>query len=276
VRDQATLLRELSRQAPLLQAREGQTPGIDGKVIAMASGKGGVGKTTLCANLAAALAQQGARVLLIEGDFYFADAHLLFGADPTQTLKDLAEGDLEPEELLLKTQSGVVLLPGSAGSPTALELELSLSRRISEFTKRARQRFDFVLLDLASGVSRASLLLMASADEVWIVTTPETASVTDAYAMAKVLVLRMPQMPLSLIVNLASSEEQGREVHAKLQLIASRFLDVSLAYRGYLPHTAEVFDAVQSGELFVKRSPNAEASRLLSAMARNLLEKNAG
>ncbi len=238
------------------------------RTIAVASGKGGVGKSNLAANLAVALGERGARVLLVDGDLAQANLDLLLGVHPRFDLSHVLHGEKTLEEIVVNGPSGVRLVPASSGDPDLADLD---DYRF-EFVMRALGELgadaDLVILDTASGVSRAVTGFCLAADDVVVVTTPELPSFSDAYALVKLLHARGLKGAPHLLVSMSGSAEESEETAHRVRLVAKRFLRLELDAWTPVPFDAALPAAVRRQEPVVNafpKSPAAQAYRDLAA-----------
>ena len=238
------------------------------RTIAIASGKGGVGKSNVAANLAVALGERGARVLLLDADLAQANLDLLLGLHPRFDLEHVLAGQKSIEEIVVAGPRGVSLVPAGSGAPELADLDdyrlESLLRALGNIETEA----DLILIDVASGVSRQVLSFCLAADEVMVVTTPEMPAFSDAYALIKLLRQRGLKQAPRLLVNAAGSPEEAEEVTHRLRLVARRFLKVEPEALGFVPFDPAVPRAVRLQEPVVAafpRSPAALAYRGLAA-----------
>ncbi len=262
VRDQASHLRALAR-------------GVERKVahtIAIASGKGGVGKTNLAVNLSICLAERGLRVTLVDVDMGLANADLLMNLRTRYSLAHVVSGFRTIEEICTPGPGGLRFIPG--GSGMAQLADLSEFERQSLITQLARleDSADIVVLDCGAGISRNVVSFAAPADRLLIVTTCEPTAVTDAYAMIKTLHREGYSGRLSLFVNMADSRAQAKATYRRLAGVARKFLDYSVADTGYMLHDTAIELAVQRRVPVVIGYPRSNASACIAAAATRLHE----
>ena len=238
--------------------------------IAIASGKGGVGKTHLTVSLAILLQRRGLRVLVVDADLGLANVDLLLDVEPTHGLKDVATGQCSVEDALVESPLGVTLLPGLADSSGELTLSSSDKLALLGALASLADRFDVVLIDTAGGVDDANLFFCQGADEVLAVTTPEPTSLADTYALVRALTRRARQRRVGLVVNQCVDERIARAVHERLASLAQRFLDAPLPLMGHIPFDGAVCAAVMRRQPVVVSAPNTSASEGLRALAARL------
>jgi flagellar biosynthesis protein FlhG len=265
--DQANRLRALARtQAP-------EPTLFTSRVMAIASGKGGVGKTNVVAGLAMALAQQGQRVLVLDADFGLANLDILLGLNPVLTLEHVLRGEKLMEEILLDGPFGIHIIPASSGIQEFTRLDAIAEMRLVQGLQRISADHDWLLIDTAAGIHDSVIKLLMAAQEVLLVTTPEPTALVDAYAMVKVVHLRDPQKPLWLLVNNAQGPEEAEETIDQLQAATRRFLNRDLNVLGMLPADPWVLQAVRQQRGVVELFPQAPVSLAFLAAARQLQDK---
>ncbi len=205
---------------------------VEGRVIAVASGKGGTGKSFLVTNLAVALHRSGRRVAVVDCDFGLGNAHLLFGINPRLSMQHLLGGTASVAEVLAATPHGPNLVAGGSGISSLAELDENHFGLLGRSLGVIARSHDVVLLDCAAGLSTQSLLTILAAEHLLLVTNPEIAALTDAYALVKCLA-RQPRVPdIHLVVNRVPEVGQGRPTFERLAEVTRRFVGRSLHYLG--------------------------------------------
>lgn len=205
---------------------------LEGRVVAVASGKGGTGKSFLVTNLAVALHRAGRRVAVVDCDFGLGNAHLLFGVNPRLSMQHLLGSAAAVSEVMVTTPYGPDLVAGGSGISSLAELEESHFSVLARSLAAIAREHDVVLLDCAAGLSAQSLLTILAAEHLVLVTNPEIAALTDAYALIKCLA-RQPRVPdIHLVVNRVPELGQGRPTFDRLAEVTRRFVGRSLHYLG--------------------------------------------
>jgi len=241
------------------------------KVIAVTSGKGGVGKTNIVTNLAIALARQGTRVLVLDGDLGLANVDLLLGISPQYDLQDAILGDRRLEDIVLEGPEGIRIVPASSGVEELANLDEYRTECLLRSLSAIEQDVDLILIDAPSGIGTHAVALSQAADEILVVTTPEPTSFSDAYAMIKVLSQRPLKCVPGLLVNQANSENEALEVSKRVQSVAKRFLNLEIPYLGFILADESVGKSVVRQEPFLTTYPYSPASSCILRLARRVL-----
>lgn len=260
------------RVVPIGSAKTPMSP----TVIAITSGKGGVGKSNVAVGLALALGQRGSRVLCIDADLGLANMDILLGVAPTQTTADLVAGHADIDDVVVQAADNVWLLPGASGQADLADLDDQQRRDFFTAIDSLDDRFDIVVVDTGAGVGSNSVGFAAAAKDIVVIVTAEPTSVADAYGMIKVLCTRCGVRRLNVLVNMVANHHEGEAVYRRLDSLTSRFLDVHLDFLGVLPRDPSVARAVMRGEPFLRSHPDAPASKALHQIADTLAAKNDG
>lgn len=243
-----------------------------GKLISVVSGKGGVGKTNLVANLAVAAAGLGARVLVIDGDLGLANVDVLLGLTPTTTVADVLEGRCSFDEALVEGPRGIHVMPAASGRSDLPTFRPDALAGLLIPLFEATARYDLILVDGGAGVGPAVVTLAAACDRALLLVTRDPTCLADAYALLKVLSREAPGLPVEVLVNLARGELEARAVHERLERVADRFLDIRPPYLGYLPPDPRLAEAVIQQRAVVEAFPGAPSSQKITELARYLLD----
>lgn len=237
------------------------------KVIAVTSGKGGVGKTNVAVNLAVSLARQGCATLLLDADLGLANVDVVLGLHPRATLSQVLSGELELADILLDGPAGLKVIPASSGVSRMADLSLrEQSGLISAFSSLPCAP-EVMIVDTGSGIDRTVTGFCQAAHEVVVVVCDEPASVTDAYALIKVLSRERAVTRFQILCNRVRNEQHGRTLFAGLLAVCDRFLDVSLGYFGMIPEDLCVRRAVRQQQAVVEAFPSSPAGRGFKILA---------
>ena len=240
------------------------------RVVAITSGKGGVGKTNFCSNLALTLAARGQRVIVVDADLGLANVHVVMGVAPRYHLEHVMNGEKTLSEVLYTGPGGVGIIGGGSGLTDLANLDQERRQRFIQSLSELDSISDVVLLDTGAGLSHNVLSFLCAVNEVIVITTPEPTAITDAYATIKVLSRENPLAQQRLVVNMAQSQAEAQAVAQRLQGIAQRFLQHDLSWLGYLPYDMTVSRAVRAQQPFTTLHPTAPVSRAMLEIAARL------
>ena len=241
------------------------------RTIVVASGKGGVGKSNLAANLALALGERGAKVVLLDGDLAQANLDILLGLHPRYDLQHVIDGQKTLDEIVVQGPFGVKLVPAASGVPELADLDDYRREALLRGLGTVDADADFVIIDTASGVSRQTTEFCRAAHEVIVVTTPEMPAFSDAYALVKLLqkqggLARAPR----LVVNMASGQDEAEDTAHRIKLVARHFLRLELECLGTVPFDPSIPRAVRLQEPVLTAFPKSPAALAYRALAAKL------
>lgn len=241
------------------------------RVIAITSGKGGVGKSNVTVNLAVTLAQGGERVMVMDADMGLANIDVLLGLSPSLNLSHVINGECSLEETIIEGPAGIKIVPASSGVAAMSDLTPAQNAGVIRSFSELTVPVDTMLIDTAAGLSDSVVSFTRAAREVIVVVCDEPASITDAYALVKVLNREYGVERFHVLANQAHGASQGRDLYDKLARVAQRFLDVTLDYLGCIPYDENLKKAVQKQRSVVEaypRSPSTMAFRQIAKKAR--------
>lgn len=260
--DQAAELRKLA--AELGRA---DPDGRSARVLAITSGKGGVGKTNVAVNLAARLATMSRRVLLLDADMGLANADVLCNTTAQSNLAHVVAGRRRIEDVLLEGPGGFTLIPGASGLARMADLSEFERAQVLTSLGPIEADHDLILIDTGAGIGAGVLSYLLAADEMLVVTTPEPTAVTDAYALIKAVSRRKDAPCISLLVNFARDRREGRRVYERINAVCRRFLGVCLLDAGHIVQDSRVPAAVRARRPFVLAEPDCQASACITRLA---------
>lgn len=263
--DQATGLRAVMEPASVSRPPKVQ-------VVAVSSGKGGVGKTNVVVNLAVASARQGRKVLVMDADLALGNVDIVLGVTPRFTIEDVLSGHQRLSHVLTPGPAGIKILPATSGGQEFTHLSYEQQLRLQSAFLQLPEPPDLLCIDCAAGISANVLYFSLVAHETVVVVTPDPSSLTDAYALVKVLSSRYHLRAFRLLVNRARNVQEGKEVFRKFSLVTDRFLTVALDYVGCIPLDDYVSMAVSQQRAVCDLYPKAPSSRAFQALASSLYE----
>jgi len=239
--------------------------------IAVTSGKGGVGKTSISANIGAALVDAGKRVLLVDADLGLANLDIVLGLEPKFTIADLLAGTCSIDDVLLTCPGGPTLLPATSGVHQLTELGHGQRASLLAAVESIEDRFDIVILDCPAGIGSDVQLFGGIADEVLVVATPDPTSLTDAYALMKVLHTERNRLKFRVVASQASSSQQARKIYRVLSTVTDKYLNLQVDLMGWIPHDDAWRRAVLDRRLAYTSHPKCEATVQTRAIARRIM-----
>jgi len=247
------------------------------KVFTIASGKGGVGKTCLVANLGAALARSGLRVLLIDGDLGLANLDLLFGVRSTVTLEEVLDGKAKIQDAVLGIEPNLWLIPAAAGLLELREATTSETRsKLIEVFDTCPWEMDVILVDIGAGIQNNVLSLHSPNHESIVILTPEPTSLTDAYGLIKLLRRHVGVTEVSVIVNQVTDGRDGQKTFSRLKDVAARFVDVQMEYLGHCPRDEKFSQSVMKRKILLDLEEGAISIPSLELLAKRIKAKCLG
>lgn len=238
------------------------------RVIAVASGKGGVGKTSVSVNLAMSLVNAGRRTLLLDTDLGLANVDVMLGLSPRFTLADVIAGRCELVDTLIEGPNGLWVVPAASGKRHMTELSPAQHVGLVHAFSQLDLPIDTMVVDNAAGIADGVLTFCQAAQDVIVVVCDEPASVTDAYALIKVLSRERGVNRVQVLANQVSSPQEGRQLFEKLERVSARFLDVTLSHLGSIPRDEWLRRAIQRQEAVVEAFPSSPSALAFRDIAR--------
>lgn len=264
--DQAKQLREkVQQKKPKKQRR--QT-----RVIAVTSGKGGVGKSNFALNFALCLTEHKKKVLIFDVDLGFANIDVLLGRSPKESIATMIEKDLSVADVIEEGPNGLSFISGGTGFNELFKMdEIKLNKFLKELST-LQGTVDYIILDTGAGLSYENLRFILAADDVILVTTPEPTSITDAYSVVKMVHAKDPNAHMKLIINQCTNEKEGIETAENFRSVTEQFLNKQIETLGLIPSDNNVTNAVKKQTPFLLAYPNTSASRAVQGVTGEFLE----
>ncbi len=263
--DQAKTLRDLNPQPDSVSfQQESDQPT---SVYSITSGKGGVGKTAVVANLAYALACNGKRVLILDADLGLANIDVVFGLTPEYNLNHFFSGEKELHDIIIDGPLSLKILPAGSGLQNFTRLDSHHKIRLLNALDSMHDHFDFVLIDTEAGISENVTYFNTAAQEIIVVTTPEPTAITDAYALMKLLSTQYHEKKFNLVVNQIRTEEEALDVYRKLTMVSNRYLDISIDYLGSIPEDRQMVESIRKQKIISELTPESKISQAFKQLA---------
>lgn len=250
--------------------------GAGARIVAITSGKGGVGKTFVSANLAAALTRRGQRVLVLDADLGLANLDVVLNLHPKVTLHDVFTGKATLQEAIVQAPGGFSVILAGSGMVEYSRLTADVRNQLLNVIQTITPNYDIVLLDTGAGISDVVLFSISLASEILVVATPEPTSLTDAYAAIKVLALQQKRQYVRMIINQTARPGDGRAIASQLQQVVDRFVSTDsgrpmrLMHMGDIPADPSVREAVMRRQLLLLQKPGCVAALAISQLANKI------
>lgn len=242
------------------------------RVLAVTSGKGGVGKTNVVANLAYGLSKLGMRVMVLDADVGLANMDVLLGLSPEFHLGHVLSGQKRLREIIVNGPGGMRIIPASSGVQELVDLKREQRLSVMAELNALDGDIDILLIDTSAGISSNVTYFNLLADEIIVIASSEPTSITDAYALMKVLFLKYGEKSFRLLVNAIRDEKEAKEVFLNLSTVAERFLNLSIDYWGYIPTDENLRKAVCKQKLLMELYPDSKASLCFGRLAKKIWE----
>lgn len=253
--DQAVTLRNIAENGGEFEVGRSLS-----RVIAVSSGKGGVGKTNSVVNLAVAFANMGKKVLLLDADLGLGNLDVLLGIAPKYNIGHLLRGERTMEEVLVEGPAGIMILPASSGVHELTDLGTEDRLALASHLESLGMDIDLMIIDTGAGISNNVLFFNMAAQDIIVVVTPEPTSITDAYALMKVLMQKHGEKTFKLLVNMAKNKRDALDVYKKISLAAERFLNISVDYLGCVLQDDNLPKSVVRQKAILELYPESKAS----------------
>jgi len=240
------------------------------KVIAVSGGKGGVGKTNVSLNTAIALAQSGKRVLVLDADLGLANVDVMLGLRVQRNISHVLSGECELDDIIIEGPSGIKIIPATSGTQTMVDLTPSEHAGLIRAFSDMQTQFDVLIVDTAAGISDMVLSFARAAQDVMLVVCDEPTSITDCYALMKLLSRDHDVFKFKVVANMVRSPKEGQQLFAKLTKVTDRFLDVALDLVAVIPFDENMRKSVRKQKVIVEAFPDSPASIAFKRLADNI------
>lgn len=264
--DQAKQLREKVQQKKSKKERR-QT-----RIIAVTSGKGGVGKSNFALNFALSLIQQNRKVLIFDVDLGFANVDVLLGRSPKESIATMIEKDLSIWDIVEEGPNDLLFISGGNGFNDLFQLDEKKMNKFFSELSTIQGFVDYIILDTGAGLSYENMRFILAADDVILVTTPEPTSITDAYSVVKMVHAKDQNVHMKLIINQCTSEKEGKQTADNFKKVTEQFLNKQIGTLGFIPSDINVSNAVKKQIPFLLAFPNSHASQAMQNVTREFLQ----
>ncbi|MBW2145398.1 MAG: MinD/ParA family protein [Deltaproteobacteria bacterium] len=238
------------------------------RILAVVSGKGGVGKTNVAVNIAYGLAKRSRRVMVLDADAGLANIDVLLGLSPRYHLGHVFSGQKKLRDIIVRGPAGILILPASSGIQELTDLNQDQHLSLMADLSGLCNDIDVLMIDTGAGISKNVTFFSLLADEIIVLATSEPTSITDAYALMKVLSIKYGEKSFKLLVNAIRNAEEAKDVHWNLSTVAKSFLNISIDYLGYVLHDDNIPRAVRKQRLLMDLYPNSRASLCFEKLIR--------
>ena len=265
--DQAIALRE--KVTGMLDGRIESVKGARPiHVVSVTSGKGGVGKTNIVVNVGIAMSKAGLKVMIFDADLGLANVDVLLGLTPRFNIRHVISGECPLKDVIVEGPEGMKILPAASGIDEVTHLSETEKLDLLTHFETYDGDIDVLLIDTGAGIGRNVLYFNSAARQIIVVATPEPTSITDAYALMKVLATRYDEKKFTLLVNNVRNERDAKNVYSNLSNVAERFLNISIDFAGYIPYDSNLSKAVARQKSLIQAYPKSAASQAFESLAK--------
>ena len=240
------------------------------KVIAISGGKGGVGKTNVTLNAAVALGKQGKRVLVLDADLGLANVDVMLGLRVQRNLSHVLSGECDIDDIIIDGPAGIKIIPATSGSQSMVDLKPTEHAGLIRAFSEMQTKFDVLIIDTAAGISDMVLSFTRAAQDVVLVVCDEPTSITDCYALMKLLSRDHSVYKFKVVANMIRNNKEGQQLFSKLLTVTDRFLDVTLELVGVIPFDENIRKSVRKQQVIVEAFPDSPAAIAFNEFAKNI------
>jgi len=241
------------------------------KIIAVTSGKGGVGKTNLSVNLAILLSKLKKKVLLFDADIHLGNVDLFLGIRTQNTIADVISGKKTLKDVIVKGPEGIDVLPASSAVIDMIEIGDEVIRKLGFVFSRYENNYDYIVVDTGAGINNQVLPFVLAADKVVVLVTKDPASIADAYGMIKIIKKYHKTLPIALVVNMVMNITEGKSLYKKMDLMVNRFLGGNIFYAGSLLDDIKIKDSIRTQVPLAVKHPNCDAAQIMKNITRSVI-----
>ena len=264
--DQAKQLREKVRQKKSVKEQRKT------RILAVTSGKGGVGKSNFALNFALSLVQQNKKVLIFDVDLGFANVAVLLGRSAKETIATMLDKELSIWDIIEEGPNGLLFISGGTGFNDLFRLDETRMDKFFSELSTIQGHVDYIILDTGAGLSDENLRFIMAADDVILVTTPEPTAITDAYAVVKMVHSKDQNVHMKMIINQCTSEKEGIQTADNFKKVTKQFLNKQVDTLGFIPSDSHVTSAVKKQLPFTLAFPNCPASKAVQNVTYDFLQ----
>ncbi len=240
-------------------------------MICFSSGKGGVGKTSLALNIAISIAQKGKEILIVDGDLGLANIDVMLGLAVETTIKDILTKGGDPLTALVYPEPNLAVLPASSGIPEMVDLGNEDTRLLAETLHFIATHFEIILIDTAAGIGQSVLWFNTFVHKNIVIMTPDPTSITDAYALMKVLSHHHGRKNFYILINQVEGEDDAKKIFLGIQKVTDKFLGINLSFLGYVPKDKAMTRAIQTQIPIIQSNPKAESALAIKMIAQKII-----
>lgn len=261
---------QMNTEAMISQNKQRNRALSSSKVISFTSGKGGVGKTSIACSIGLALTKLGNRVLLLDADMSLANVDVVLGLTPKGTIRHVLDGDASLKDILLSTAEGLDIIPASSGFAPLATLSSAQKLVLKHSVEEIAPGYDYILIDTAAGIGSDVLFFNSASHEIVCIINGEPTSLTDAYALIKVLSKQFGEQKIGILVNNVRDSIEAERAFSRLHAAVERFLHGTIKYLGFVPTDSQVREAVQGRTAFQTAYPSSQAALAVAKLAKAL------
>ena len=263
------MLKELTKN---VQSTEKETGGKRTEIIAVTSGKGGVGKSSLSINMSLMLKQLRKKVLLMDADIHLGNVDLMLGLRSTRTVDEVLNDGVQLDDIIVSGPGELDVLTASSANVKLLQMEDTFLKKLGQAYASIENRYDYVMVDTGAGVANSVLAFLLGADKIVIVVTSDPASIADAYAVIKLIKKASVDIPVIMVPNMMPSYQAGEELYKKLRIMVNKFLKTDIIYVGSMLRHELIARSVKTQKPIVLTQPNASASNNIRMVTKKIMQ----